>query len=301
MPLLHDAHLRLFSGAVLISFSPVFVNLVSVAPTTSAFYRVAIGGAGLALFALLTGRRFSFTAKAVSALLLAALFFSLDLWFWHRSIRYIGPGLSTLLANLQVFFMMGAGVLLLGQRPALLQIGAACLAVVGLTMIVGADWLGSAPGFRLGVLLGLLTALSYAAYMLAMRRARLEAPDRVPVREVAAMSLVAAVLLGSAALIEGQTLAITAAADAGWLLAYGLLSHAVGVIFIASSLDKVTTSETGIALLLQPALSFVWDVLIFGRSVTFIEGAGALITLLAIYLGAVRRRPHGDSPRARIQ
>lgn len=296
-----NAHFRLFSGAVLISFSPVFVNLVTVSPTTTAFYRVAFGGAGLALFAVLTARRFSFTRKALSALLLAALFFALDLWFWHRSIRYIGPGLSTLLANLQVFFMMAAGLLLLRQRPAPLQLAAAILAVAGLTMIVGPDWLGSAPRFRQGVVLGLLTAVSYAAYMLAMRRARLEAPDRVPVREVAVMSLAAAALLGAAALVEGQSLAIPSATDAGWLLAYGLLAHAVGVIFIASSLDKVTTSETGIALLLQPALSFVWDVLIFGRSVTAIEAAGALLTLLAIYLGSVRRRARGDSSRARIQ
>ena len=41
----------------------------------------------------------------------AGVFFSLDLWFWHRSIIYIGPGLSTLLANFQVFILMLVGIL----------------------------------------------------------------------------------------------------------------------------------------------------------------------------------------------
>ena len=36
--------LQLVSGAALISFSPVFVKLAHVSPTTSAFYRTAFGG-----------------------------------------------------------------------------------------------------------------------------------------------------------------------------------------------------------------------------------------------------------------
>ena len=135
-----NPHLRLFAGATLISFSPVFVNLVSVSPTTSGFYRVLIGGTALMLFLVLTGRRLDFRAGVWRALLGTVVFFSLDLWFWHRSILYIGPGLSTLLANLQVFFMMLAGVLLLGQRPNVIQILAVPLAIVGLVMIVGPDW-----------------------------------------------------------------------------------------------------------------------------------------------------------------
>jgi hypothetical protein len=52
---LRNPHFRLFAGAFLISFSPVFVRLVSVAPTTSAFYRTVFGGVALLLF-LLAGR-----------------------------------------------------------------------------------------------------------------------------------------------------------------------------------------------------------------------------------------------------
>ena len=117
MTLFGNPRVRLFAGAVLISFSPVFVKLVSVSPTTSGFYRVFLGGIALALFLLLTGRKLSFTKRAWTALILSAVFFALDLWFWHRSIMYVGPGLATLLANFQVFIMIAAGVVLLSQRP----------------------------------------------------------------------------------------------------------------------------------------------------------------------------------------
>lgn len=292
-----NPHLRLYVGAVLISFSPVFVNLVSVPPTTSGFYRVFIGGLALIGFVVLTGRSIRFPRRVWQALVVSGVFYALDLWFWHRSILYIGPGLSTLLANLQVFFMMAAGVLLLGQRPSRLQLIAVPLAIAGLLMIVGPDWQKLTPGYRAGVMLGVLTAASYAGYMLSMRAARVDAVHAVPMREVGVMSLIAALLLGTSAAVEGVSLAIPNIGDAGWLLAYGLLAHAVGLMFIASSLTRVTTTETGIALLLQPSLSFLWDVLFFGREVTPLEAAGAGLTLFAIWLGGRTRSKKADRAR----
>lgn len=289
MNFLKNPHFRLFAGAATISFSPVFVNLVSVPPTTSGFYRVLFGGAALAIFLIVTGRKLAFTRAAWIAVVGSAIFFALDLWFWHRSILYIGPGLSTLLANTQVFFMMAAGIVFLRQYPSVRQLVAIPLAIVGLAMVVGIGWSELDAGYKAGVLLGFLTAISYAGYMLFMRQARLHASNAVPIREIAVMSLLVSVMLGVAALVEGESLAIPTTADAVWLLAYGLLCHAVGLMFIASSLAKVTTTEVGIALLLQPSLSFIWDILFFGRPTNAIEGMGAVIALLAIFLGSARR------------
>lgn len=288
---LRNPHFRLFAGAFLISFSPVFVRLVSVPATTSAFYRTVFGGAVL-LLVLLSRRGERAPRRGVRiALAVAAVFFALDLWFWHRSVLLIGPGLSTLLANLQVFFMIAAGALLLREKPGPVQLAAAALAFAGLTLILGPDWSSLGSGFRLGVLLGFLTAMSYAGYLLCLRRARRGARDPVPLVEVATVSVVVAFLLGVTALAEGSSLAIPGVADLGWLLAYGTLSHAVGWMLIASSLTEVTAAEVGIALLLQPALSLLWDGLIFGREFSALELVGIAITLTAIFLGSQRKVP----------
>ena len=284
--LLGNPRVRLFAGAILISFSPVLVRLVNVSPTTSGFYRLFLGGMALAMFLLMTGRKLSFSKTAWIALLVSAVFFALDLWFWHRSIIYIGPGLATLLANFQVFFMTAAGVILLRQRPTSTQLVAVPLAMLGLVMIIGLDWQGLQENYRIGVIFGLLTAVCYAGYLLSMRTARTGSVHAVPSREIAVLSLIAASILGMAAIAEGQSLAIPSLEDAIWLACYGLLVHAVGLMFIASSLAKVTTTQVGLALLLQPSLSFTWDILFFDRPVTLLEGAGAIITLAAIYLGS---------------
>jgi len=278
--------LRLFIGAALISLSPVWVKLVDVPPSTSGFYRVLFGSIALVVFLLVTRKRPSFPKSAWLMLSIAAVFFALDLWFWHRSINYIGPGLSTLLANFQVFIMMIAGFVLLKQIPRPIQLFAVPMALVGLALIVGLDWSDLPGDYRLGVIFGLLTAVAYAGYLLSLRQARQDSPYRVPTRELAVVSVICTAVLAVTVLGEGESLMIPSAADFGWLLAYGVLSHSLGGLFIASSLPQVTTAEAGLALLLQPTLSFAWDVLLFGRPMTALELLGAFIALVAIYLGA---------------
>ena len=140
MLLLSNPRLRLFAGAALISLSPVWVKLVDVSATTSGFYRVFIGAVALGLYLLIVRKPLQFSRRVWQLLTLAAVFFALDLWFWHRSIIYIGPGLATLLANFQVFVLMLAGIFVLRQKPTATQLLAIPLALLGLGMIVGLDW-----------------------------------------------------------------------------------------------------------------------------------------------------------------
>jgi drug/metabolite transporter (DMT)-like permease len=283
---LKGPHLRLFLGAVLISLSPVWVKLVSVSPTTSGFYRVAIGSVTVVLLMIFARQKLRLSKRAWFLVGLAGAFFSLDLFFWHRSIIYVGPGLSTLLANFQVFILMAAGVVFLRQKPSATQLFAVPLALLGLLMIIGVDWQSLPGDYRLGVIFGLLTAIMYAGYLLSLRASRVDSENRVPLAEVAVVSIVCTLLLVVIAQVEGVSLAVPDAADIKWLLCYGVLSHSFGALLLASSLPHVSTTEAGLALLLQPTLSFVWDVLFFGRPMQPVEIAGAAIALVAIYLGS---------------
>jgi len=296
-PILGNPTLRLFIGAALISLSPVWVKLVDVSPTTSGFYRVLIGGLALAAYLLISGQRLALPKRTWQILLVASVFFTLDLWFWHRSINYIGPGLSTLIANFQVFIMTAAGIVILREIPRPAQLLAIPLALFGLALIIGLDWRNLPQDYRLGVIFGLLTAVSYAGYLLSLRYSRQGSKHRLPTREVAVISLVTAVMLGASAIVEGESLAISTFEDATWLVCYGILSHCIGWMFIASSLPHVTTTEAGLALLLQPTLSFVWDVLFFARPMTAMELAGAAIALLAIYMGSRARSKQAQGAR----
>ena len=65
----------------------------------------------------------------------------------------------------------------------------------------------------------------------------------------------------------------------------GLFSQCLGWVQIANAMPKIRASFTGLILLLQPALAFVWDVLFFARPTDLTNWTGILLTLTAIYLG----------------
>ena len=281
--------LELVLGAVMISFSAVFVKLVHVPPTVSGFYRVFFGGAILLGVVLWRHEHPRLNLTSWAKLLLAGLFFALDLFFWHRSILYVGPGVATLLANFQVFVMAAVGVLFLKERLSLFQWLAIIMAMGGLALLVGADWNHLSPLYHWGVILALISAVAYAGYLLALRSTR-GATGGSSYSAIAITSFASAVLLAGSLLVEGESFAIPGWTDAGWLLLYGLVPQVLGWVLISHSMHKVDASQVGLVLLLQPACAFVWDNLFFGRHFSAVELAGAIITLVAIYLGSLRPR-----------
>ncbi|MGD8574131.1 MAG: DMT family transporter [Gammaproteobacteria bacterium] len=280
--------LRLILGAVMISFSAVWVKLVHVAPTTAAFYRMFLGGCILAVIVLARRERFGMRSRAMPGALAAGFFFALDLIFWHRSILYVGPGLATLLANFQVFILALAGLAVFGEVLTWRLAIAIPLALAGLTLLVAGDWAALGPDYHLGVMFGLITAVCYAAYTLTLRTARVSEAAPSPYATMATLSLICAAILALVALGQGESLSLSRWTDAGWLLAYGIAGQVLGWVLISGSLETVPASTVGLVLLLQPTLAFVWDVLFFGRQLGAAEVSGALIALAAIYLGSQR-------------
>ncbi|NIM98112.1 MAG: EamA family transporter, partial [candidate division Zixibacteria bacterium] len=103
-------------GASLISFSAVFVKLAEVGPTIAGFYRFLFGGLILSAIVLLRGNELWKGFRPFLTAAVCGLFLALDTTLWHRSIHAVGPGLATILANFQVFFLAGFGVLVLRER-----------------------------------------------------------------------------------------------------------------------------------------------------------------------------------------
>jgi drug/metabolite transporter (DMT)-like permease len=164
------------------------------------------------------------------------------------------------------------------------------MALVGLGLIVGLDWSGLDPDYRWGVIFGLLTAVFYSGYILALRRARQLQPAGSPAADLGVVSLITAAFLFAGSTAFGDGIPLPGYADL-WLLAgYALVAQVLGWVLISGSLPRVPASRVGLVLLLQPTLAFVWDVLFFDRPVTASEASGAALAIAAIGLGSRPRR-----------
>lgn len=284
------AVLRMACGAALISTTSIFVRWAHVPPTVSAFYRMFFGGVMLAALLAMRRRLRGFAAVDVLWLLVPALAFCVDLMLWHRSIRDIGPGLATLVANFQVFIMAVVGVLFYRERLHVRFVFGVALALVGLWLLVGVGWSSFTPQFRLGVYFGLLTGVAYAVYLLSLRMAQLRRSGLDPMRALCLNSLLAAAMLAVAVFAEGDSFAIPDAQSWAALVGLGLFGQVLGWVLIAQAMPQLPASLVGLLLLLQPALSFVLDVLLFGRPTSAEDWIGLALSLLGIFIGSTRPR-----------
>lgn len=285
--------LQLLSGTVLISFSAVFVKIAHTGPTVSGFYRLFFGA--VFLFVLVLARRDPLWKgfRPLGWAVLAGVFFTADIFFWHRSILYIGPGLATIMGNFQVFFLTAIGLLVFKEKVTWRFFVSIPLAFFGLFLLVGVRWSELDAQYRLGVGYGILTAIMYAGYLLTLRRSQREKIRLSPMSNLAVVSTVTAVLLAFVGYGEGDNFAIVDGQTWVALIAYGVLCQALGWIILTWGLTKIEASRVGLLLLLQPTLTFIWDIVFFSRPTSLTEACGAVLALGAIYLGGVRRSEKG--------
>lgn len=279
--------LFVISGAICISFAPLFVRLVDVGPTPVAFYRLLFGGLALLLIALARKERLVPDKAVLFMMLLAAAFFAGDLSCWHQSILYIGPGLATILTNFQVFFLAIIGVLFLKERLSFALGLSIPLAFIGLWLLMDVSLANMPATMSLGLLLGLCTASFYTGYILTLRRSQSMGTRLPAVANMALISLLSAMLSGALSPVLGQSLAIVSAHDAILLILYGVGCQGLGWYLLSRGLPLLPASRAGLLMLTQPTLAFVWDVLLLGRPTSLTGYLGAALALFAIGFGVL--------------
>jgi drug/metabolite transporter (DMT)-like permease len=274
----------------MISFSPVFVKLANVGPTAAGFYRMLFGGLFLLIIVLARRETLWRGIRPMALALACGALFAADLSFWHRSIHYIGPGLATIMGNFQIFFLAAFGMLVFRERVEWKFLVSLPLAIVGLFVLVGVDWNQLQTGYKLGVVFGLLTAVSYGSYTLVLQESQSRPIRLSAAANLAWISLLTAMIMAIEVPLFGESFRIPDTRSWVSLLAYGVLCQAVGWLFISRALPRIRASRAGLILLLQPTLAFVWDVLFFSRPTGAMDVIGASLTLVAIYLGGSKRR-----------
>ena len=272
-------------GAFLISFSPVMVSMSDLQPTVSAFYRVFIGSIFL-IFVIFLNRNLYINSFSVNPyLILAGIFFALDLWFWHRSILYIGPGMSTLIANFQIFIIPLMSFFIFSMVPNKYQIIAIILGIAGLYLTLGYRGSIDNENIKLGFMFGIMTALAYSAYILSLKKNNIEASHEIsPLISLLYVSFISALILFIVMKIEGVSIAINDSNNLYSMLAYGIICHVFGWYMIILGLKTVTATTAGIILISQPIFSLFWDYLFFSRHTTSIEIIGIAVVIIAMII-----------------
>src|SRR5512134_573525 len=278
---MNPALAALLAGATCIALSPIFVRVSEAGPTATAFWRVAIAVPVLWVLYFRSRKTTRRYAGKWPLLLAAGLAFAGDLAFWHSSIQLTSVANSTLLANLASIFVTLAAWMFLGQRPSALFLAGLGAALVGIALLVHTSLEFSSTGL-ISDALGVVTAIFYAGYILAVKGLR----DRgeATLHLMATTSTITALLLFPVALASGEPM-LPASAFGWWMLAgLALVSHAAGQGLIAYALASLPAAFSSVSLLFQPVMAALFAWALLSESLVALQVFGGLVVLVGIYL-----------------
>ena len=281
------AYLALALGIVCIGFSAIFTKWAEVPGPVSAFYRVLIATVVLSFpFALQSVRaakspdRTRMTGRVMWGVVLAGLFFALDLALWNTSLSYTSAANSTLLGNTSTLWV-SLGALLIFKESLKRRFWLGMLmAFLGAVIIVGRD-VFEHPNLGWGDLLSVGSSLFYAGYLLSTQRVRqrLNTLSFMWLSSVVAMLFLLAYVLAVGSNLSGFTLDTWLA-----LLALGIISHALGWMAINYALGHMPAPLASVSLLSQPVITAIIAVPLLAEPLSIYQVVGGLFVLLGVYI-----------------
>jgi len=271
-------------GAISISFSGVLYLYSNTSPETAAFFRCLYALPLLLFAAYLERRTARLNRRAVMLSIFAGILFAGDLIFWHHAVDHVGAGLATVIGNLQVVIVAFGTWLLFGERPSNRTLMAIPIVLFGVVLIAGLfthETYGTDP--VLGVAFGFVAALTYAGYLIIMRRVNrggVAAPVAISTTSTAVICLVTGAALGTLDLTPGLQ-------STFWLILLALSAQGAGYLFISYSLPRLPAAQTSIILLAQPVIAVLTAIVLVPEfpspeqllGVAFVIGGIALATV----------------------
>jgi drug/metabolite transporter (DMT)-like permease len=288
-------------GALCIAFSAIFFREAGASPSTATVFRCLYGLPILVAVAAWEWRRYGPLTAAVWGLaIVAGVFFASDLLFWHHAIEQVGAGLATVLGNMQVLVVAVVAWLVLGERPTNRTLWAIPIVVAGAVLIsgvVGAGAYGANPA--LGVVFGLITAVSYAGYLLVIRHGGRDV--RRPAGPVAIATASTMVIGAVAGGVGGDLSLLPSWPTHGWLLAYGVTSQSIGYLLIALSLPRLPAVLTSMILLAQPVVTVVLGMVLLAEAPSVAQLLGVALVIGGIAFATVSLEPMARRATAAIR
>lgn len=285
-----SASIGLTIGCIIFGLGSLIVAHVDIGGWAMAFWRLAISGVIFMVLAKITGQRMPRSKRAIVYGLLSGVFLGLDLALWHESIYAVGPGISTLLNSLQIFFLAAIGFLYFSERQSILQLLSLCLAMLGVAMI-GSPEFAHNSNATWGFIAGIVSGAMLAASMTFIRKTHdTEITPIFVLMQLISIGGVLAMIVPMFVLDMGTIMPNTWS-ELGWVLVYGAVMQCVAWGLIAYSIPKLSLALTGLLLLTEPVAALIIDYSWLDKPINTLQWSGALLTMFAIYLGSIKPKP----------
>lgn len=212
---------------------------------------------------------------------------------FYISFKSLGAGLASTLVFLYPIFVALIMCVVFREKPSWRLSFATLLALVGVTRLIDAAGSRVTAG---GIAMAVVSALAYAIYIVALRKARLKLTVVPQTFYIMCFTFVA-VCAYAAAMGGGDFALPRSVAAVGWGLFLGVCPSLVSLILLSYALKRIGPTPTAIYGALEPPTAVLVGCLVFSEpfSLRMAIGLALILASVAIVIlqSAVRRRCTG--------
>ncbi|MEM9214189.1 MAG: DMT family transporter [Cyanobacteria bacterium P01_F01_bin.150] len=272
-------------SAIAFGAMPIFAHFAygaSVTPLTALFFRFAI--AALCLCSTLIIHRVPLPnpRNFKILILLGGVGFVVQSITFFTALTFVSPGLVVLLLYLYPTIVVGLSIFCLNQPSSPTKLMALAIALLGTVLTIGPV----EKAQLLGVALGLISAVTYAVYVLVGDRVMQE---ESPLTTCTVMISAAALVFGSMVAIQGVSLPTSVV---GWMAiaALGLISTVIAIGALFAGIKCLGATTASMLSTLEPVVTIVLAFWLLQQPITIMQIIGGALILMAVMLLSLEKQ-----------
>ncbi len=276
-------------GSLLLSLGVVFIKLAEMQPATISFLRCFIA---LPFLLLLSAYEFWKARKhpklektTVFWAFISGIVIGVQYVVYAVCVEYTGAGISSVLANCQIFFFPIFALLIDKESiPKSFWI-LSPLMIFGLVASTGLLG-GKVDGITdpvLGFTTGILSGITYAGYLFLNRRCTRQNPHYVITYNTIATTGAGITSLIAAPFMKDFTTNITVE-NWIWTILLALTAQVLAWIFIAQGSHRVSPNKASSLLMTQPIIAIGLGILFLSETLNLVQTIGCVVVLVSVWI-----------------
>lgn len=244
------------------------------------FYRFSFAALAILLVLLIRGESLRITLAQLRSLALLGVFYMASAMFLLWGYEFMAAGVATTIHFLYPVCVVLIMMLIFGERPRMVTLGAVVLAIVGVAMLSAGDESGGATD-AVGLIVVIISALAYALYIIGIKKLNLGGLGGFKLTlyvqiVTAVLFLLKATILGSGLQPVGDGVNLLN------LVLLALIPTVVSNFALVNAIKIVGSTTTSILGAMEPMTAVAVGVLIFDEPIN-----GAMALGMAMIVGAV--------------
>jgi drug/metabolite transporter (DMT)-like permease len=273
--------IALLVGTGIIAWSGVLARFLDVGPLAGAAWRMGLAVPALAVWVRFASRGNAGDARPAALILpivLAGFAFAADVGAFHIALTGTKVANASFIGNVAPILAVAGSALFFAEHPPPRVWFALALALLGSWVMAG---MAAPAQIAFGDIFALGAAMSYAAYLLIIKRLRAKLDGPTATLWSAAVS---AVVLAIAARIHGEVLLPHSVL--GWTIVVllGVVSHAMGQGLTSVAIGRLPVGLVALVILAQPPFSALIAWFVLGETMTALQMFGGAVILGALLL-----------------